>query len=147
VLRAAGRPAHANCVRVERPWPRGETAATACGTPTTAGFAGYFTFLSASHAVTRTWICWAFGGLPFRSGRQHRVGRAGPNNFGQAGVKPDDPRHNIDAALERWVEHGTAPSAIVAWGAERPLPLCPYPQTAHYTGTGSTDEAANFVCK
>jgi hypothetical protein len=25
--------------------------------------------------------------------------------------------------------------------------LCLYPQVATYTGTGSTDEAANFVCK
>jgi len=25
-------------------------------------------------------------------------------------------------------------------------PLCPYPQVARYKGTGSTDEAANFVC-
>ena len=26
-------------------------------------------------------------------------------------------------------------------------PLCPYPQTAGYKGSGSLDEAANFVCK
>ena len=25
-------------------------------------------------------------------------------------------------------------------------PLCPYPQIAKYTGKGSTDDAANFVC-
>jgi feruloyl esterase len=25
-------------------------------------------------------------------------------------------------------------------------PLCPYPQVAKYRGTGSTDDAANFVC-
>ena len=25
-------------------------------------------------------------------------------------------------------------------------PLCPYPQVAKYKGTGSTDDAANFVC-
>ena len=25
-------------------------------------------------------------------------------------------------------------------------PLCPYPQVAKYTGTGSTDDAQNFVC-
>jgi feruloyl esterase len=30
---------------------------------------------------------------------------------------------------------------------DRTRPLCPYPQTAQYKGTGSTDEAANFVCK
>jgi len=26
-------------------------------------------------------------------------------------------------------------------------PLCPYPQVARYTGAGSSDDAANFVCR
>jgi len=26
-------------------------------------------------------------------------------------------------------------------------PLCPYPQVATYKGTGSANDAANFVCK
>ena len=30
---------------------------------------------------------------------------------------------------------------------DRTRPLCPYPQVATYKGTGSIDEAANFVCK
>jgi feruloyl esterase len=30
---------------------------------------------------------------------------------------------------------------------ERTRPLCPYPQTAVYKGSGSTDNAVNFVCK
>jgi feruloyl esterase len=30
---------------------------------------------------------------------------------------------------------------------DRTRPLCPYPQVAQYKGTGSTDDAANFVCK
>jgi feruloyl esterase len=25
-------------------------------------------------------------------------------------------------------------------------PLCPYPAVAKYSGSGSTDDAANFVC-
>ena len=29
---------------------------------------------------------------------------------------------------------------------DRTRPLCPYPQVARYTGTGSTDDAANFTC-
>jgi feruloyl esterase len=28
----------------------------------------------------------------------------------------------------------------------RTRPLCPYPQVATYTGTGSIDAAASFVC-
>ena len=30
---------------------------------------------------------------------------------------------------------------------ERTRPLCAFPQVATYKGSGSTDEAANFVCK
>jgi hypothetical protein len=30
---------------------------------------------------------------------------------------------------------------------DRTRPLCPYPQGAVYGGTGSTDDAANFICK
>ena len=80
-------------------------------------------------------------------GMQHCGGGAGPSTFGQGGVAQDDPQQNIDAALERWVEQGTAPREVIARGAGRTRPLCPYPQTARYTGTGSTDDAASFVCK
>jgi feruloyl esterase len=56
------------------------------------------------------------------------------------------------AALEQWREMGTAPTRIPASRVSngtvtRTRPLCPYPQVAAYTGTGSTDEAANFVCR
>ena len=55
-------------------------------------------------------------------------------------------------ALEQWVEQGHAPDRIVASHStkgvvERTRPLCPYPQVAVYKGTGSTDEAASFVCQ
>jgi Tannase and feruloyl esterase len=86
-------------------------------------------------------------------GMQHCGGGPGPNDFGQNGVATGDPDHDINSALERWVEGGAAPAQIVATKykapgqAERTRPLCPYPQVAHYKGTGSTDDAANFVCK
>jgi feruloyl esterase len=56
------------------------------------------------------------------------------------------------AALEGWVEKGKEPDSIIAAHTsngkiDRTHPLCPYPQTAHYKGSGSTDDAANFVCK
>ena len=56
------------------------------------------------------------------------------------------------AALEQWVENGKAPDQIPAskvtnGKTERTRPLCAYPQVASYKGSGSTDEAANFVCK
>ena len=90
-------------------------------------------------------------------GMQHCAGGAGPNVFGQTGVPTTDPQHDIAAALERWVEDGIAPKEIIATkyksgqnpssGVLRTRPLCPYPQTASYKGSGSTDEASSFVCK
>jgi feruloyl esterase len=59
---------------------------------------------------------------------------------------------NSLGALDEWRDKGTAPASIVASHStqgvvDKTRPLCPYPQTARYTGTGSTNEAANFVCK
>jgi feruloyl esterase len=66
----------------------------------------------------------------------------------------DRRRHgrNPIVALEQWVEGGKAPTRIIAskvanGAVVRTRPLCPYPQVAVYQGTGSTDQAANFVCK
>jgi feruloyl esterase len=72
-------------------------------------------------------------------GMNHCGGGDGPNSFDMAG------------ALDQWVETGKAPDRIVAsHGAngkvDRTRPLCPYPQVARYSGSGSTDEAANFAC-
>jgi feruloyl esterase len=55
-------------------------------------------------------------------------------------------------ALEEWVEQGKAPDRIAAarlssGKPDRTRPLCPYPQAAAYRGSGSTDDAANFVCR
>jgi feruloyl esterase len=55
------------------------------------------------------------------------------------------------AALEQWVEHGAAPSQIVAshltnGAVARTRPLCQYGRIAHYKGAGSTDDAASFEC-
>jgi feruloyl esterase len=55
----------------------------------------------------------------------------------------------LDAVVE-WVEHGKAPAAIKATGtalAGHSRPLCPYPQHAHYIGTGSPDDPASFECR
>jgi len=53
--------------------------------------------------------------------------------------------------VSQWVEQGKAPESVTASKAEsgkviRTRPLCPYPQVAKYKGTGSIDEAANFIC-
>jgi feruloyl esterase len=73
-------------------------------------------------------------------GMGHCAGGEGPNTF------------DMVAALERWVESGTAPDQIVAshntdGKVDRTRPLCPYPQVAKYNGSGSIDDAANFACK
>ena len=53
--------------------------------------------------------------------------------------------------LEQWRERGEAPTSILATHStngkvDRTRPLCPYPQVAKYKGTGSIDQAENFVC-
>ncbi|HYV03680.1 MAG TPA: tannase/feruloyl esterase family alpha/beta hydrolase [Blastocatellia bacterium] len=89
-------------------------------------------------------------------GVQHCAGGPGPDNFGQmvTGAQ-SDAQHDLTVAIERWVEEGIAPDQIIATKRQsqdpkspvaRSRPLCPYPQVARYKGTGSTDDAANFVC-
>jgi Tannase and feruloyl esterase len=75
---------------------------------------------------------------------------------------------NLLTAITSWVEHDSVPGAIVAantstsspfptgapfdpqvaqnfpTGGTRPL--CPYPQQSRYSGTGATNDAANFTC-
>ena len=56
------------------------------------------------------------------------------------------------AALDQWVTSGTKPLSIVASHVtagvtDRTRPLCAYPATARYTGSGSTDEARHFRCQ
>ena len=55
-------------------------------------------------------------------------------------------------ALEQWVEQKKAPeqllgSHLTGTTVDRTRPLCAYPQVAVHKGTGSTDDAASFVCK
>jgi Tannase and feruloyl esterase len=73
-------------------------------------------------------------------GMAHCGGGEGPNTF------------DMVDALQQWVEQKKAPEQIVAshsrnGAVDRTRPLCPYPQVAKYKGSGSTDEAANFVCR
>lgn len=73
-------------------------------------------------------------------GMLHCGGGDGPNTF------------DAITALEQWVEQGKAPDKMIAshltnGKVDRTRPLCPYPQVARYSGTGSIDDAVNFVCK
>ena len=67
----------------------------------------------------------------------------------QGGPGPD--QINYMSALERWREAGEAPASLTATRVvgnrvDMTRPLCAYPQVATYKGTGSTNDAANFVC-
>jgi feruloyl esterase len=80
-----------------------------------------------------------FARLFMAPGMGHCGGGPGPNVF------------DTLTSLEQWVEKGKAPERIIATHStngkvDRSRPLCPYPQVARYKGTGSTDDAANFVC-
>jgi tannase/feruloyl esterase len=73
-------------------------------------------------------------------GMAHCAGGEGTSSF--------DPM----SVIEPWVEKGKAPDQIPAahitnGKVDRTRPLCPYPQVAQYKGSGSTDDAANFVCR
>ena len=89
-------------------------------------------------------------------GMGHCSGGPGPNSFGQSGhTTAKGPAQGVYAALEQWVEKGTAPGEIVAAkyiddakakGVKMTRPLCAYPQVARYKGTGDTNDSASFVC-
>jgi hypothetical protein len=85
-------------------------------------------------------------------GVQHCGGGPGADSFEEIG---GDPTHSAEGALELWVEKGTAPTTIIASKFEGPdrshakmtRPLCSYPQSAKYKGSGDTNDAANFSCQ
>ena len=68
-----------------------------------------------------------------------------------AGGPGPQPTGLLDALVD-WVEHGKAPDTLTATRRDqagavtRSRPLCQYPLVAKYKGSGSTDDAANFVC-
>jgi feruloyl esterase len=71
--------------------------------------------------------------------------------MGHCGGSDGTDRFDMLTAVEEWVEGGKAPerilaSRIKAGALDRTRPLCAYPQVAIYKGSGSTDDAANFVC-
>jgi feruloyl esterase len=94
-----------------------------------------------------------FARLFLAPGMGHCRGGIGLNTFDAIG------------ALEAWVEQGKAPDRIIAAArgvdsktgglatsadvdtqGVRTRPLCAYPQQAKYMGSGSIDDARNFVC-
>ena len=95
----------------------------------------------------------SFSRLYMVPGMGHCGSGAGVNEFGQdaSGIVPADAKHDVFRALMAWSEKGTAPTSLIASRIEnnavsRTLPLCPYPQVAKYSGSGSTTDAANYTC-
>jgi hypothetical protein len=98
-------------------------------------------------------------------GMGHCRSGLGANSFGQDFYNDgqyfgrslvNDPAHNIQRALESWVERGRKPDRIIAAkyvdddpkkGVAFTRPLCPYPQVPAYSGAGDLADAANFECK
>ena len=70
---------------------------------------------------------------------QHCVTGDGPNSF------------DTLTALENWAERGVAPDAIPAThstneAVDRTMPLCKFPEEAHYKGSGDPKSVANWSC-
>lgn len=89
-------------------------------------------------------------------GMQHCFQGPGTDSFGEPGTTvPKDAAHDMQMALEAWVEKSVAPAEIVATryvdedpakGIKMTRPLCPYPQAAKYKGTGDPNQAGGFEC-
>jgi|WetSurMetagenome_2_1015567.scaffolds.fasta_scaffold28826_3 feruloyl esterase len=72
--------------------------------------------------------------------------------MGHCSGGPGTDQFNRMAVLERWREAGAAPDQIPAshvtgGTVDMTRPLCPYPKVATYKGSGSMNDAENFVCK
>jgi feruloyl esterase len=88
-------------------------------------------------------------------GMGHCGGGTGPNSFGNGPTAPGaDPERDVFAALERWVETGSAPDRLIGSGTvpgdatkSMTRPLCPHPQVATYTGSGDPNDASSFACR
>jgi feruloyl esterase len=59
---------------------------------------------------------------------------------------------NTLKAIEQWVEKGVAPDKIILTHrdnqkkTQKTRPVCAYPKTARYNGSGDPNDAANFTC-
>jgi hypothetical protein len=74
-----------------------------------------------------------FARLYLFPGMAHCGGGEGPNSL------------DVLTPTMAWVETGRPPGRIVATNAARTRPVFPYPAVARYDGSGSIDDAANFV--
>jgi len=92
-------------------------------------------------------------------GMAHCYRGPGANSFGGIGqqIPPTrDAHHDLQTALEEWVEHGVAPDQLITTkyvddDADTTTivftrKLCPYPSVARYNQTGDPSTAESIVC-
>lgn len=87
-------------------------------------------------------------------GMGHCYGGAGPTSIvPYTPQSPPDPNNDLLAALDLWVEKGTAPDVFIGSGrtpadATKTMsrPICRYPNVTRYKERGDTDLAASFAC-
>ncbi|KAI2464961.1 tannase-domain-containing protein [Annulohypoxylon bovei var. microspora] len=90
---------------------------------------------------------WAFGGAT-------QAAALGNDTYSVPGYT--DAQHDVLLALVEWVENGTPIDQVVAttWktstdpssGVLRQRPICTYPDTAAWDGSGNVDDAASWSC-
>ena len=83
----------------------------------------------------------------------------GPSSFGGVIAQPApsyDAKYDLLTSLTQWVEHGVAPTSVVATkynndtpqlGIAMQRPICSYPQIPVYKGAGDPNAAASFTCR
>lgn len=91
---------------------------------------------------------------PWYFAQSTAAGNLGTDVFSTPGF--EDAEHDALMALMQWVEQDVTPEQIIAttWknstdytsGVLRQRPLCPWPQTASYTGDGDVNTAENWNC-
>ncbi|HEV8316852.1 MAG TPA: tannase/feruloyl esterase family alpha/beta hydrolase [Vicinamibacterales bacterium] len=92
-------------------------------------------------------------------GMAHCYSGPGANSFGGVGqqIPPTrDAVHDVQIALENWVERRKAPDQFIATKYADDSPqtrqvqftrlLCPYPMVARYKKSGDSNDARNFTC-
>jgi feruloyl esterase len=92
-------------------------------------------------------------------GMMHCSSGPGATSFGGSGQQPPPVRdaiHDIQTALENWVERGIPPDGMIATkytddaATTRTIllqrPLCLWPLVPRYTGGGNPSDASNFSC-
>ena len=71
---------------------------------------------------------------------------------GRSGGPPGTSTFDMVAAVDAWRDGGRPPDRINAsrvreGRSDRTRPLCAWPAVARYKGSGSIDDASNFVCR